>query len=126
MIFRIAFEPRGRYLVAAGGTSYLVPLDGRPPRPLTELSGGAQEGAAVSPSGRRVASAWGFGGGERELRVWDVETGESWGFPLPVPSVAAGEGHEGTIQSLTFVSESVLLTGGDGGVRRWDVENRPE
>jgi WD40 repeat protein len=121
VIFRIAFEPRGRYLVAAGGTSYLVPLDGRPPRPLTELRGSA-EGAAVSPSGRRVASAWGWGPGEKELRLWDLETGESWGFPLPVPSTPAGEGHEGTIQSLTFASESVLLTAGDGGVRRWDVE----
>ena len=124
----IAFEPRGRYLVAAGdvvpvgkGRVYVVPLDGRPPRRLPGFPEGGLRGAAVSPSGRRVASGWGWGPGERTLHVWDVETGESRRLELPPPAGPAGE--DWGVQSLSFVGESVLLTAGAGGIRRWDLES---
>jgi WD40 repeat protein len=53
--------------------------------------------------------------------VWDVETGESRRLELPPPAGPAGE--EWGLQSFSFVGESVLLTAGAGGIRRWDLES---
>jgi WD40 repeat protein len=128
----LGFDPRGRYLVAAqdwpGGGIYVVPLDGRPPRQLPGSNIGFHS-AAVSPSGRRVATAWGYGEGvwgygegEKAVHVWDVETGESRRFALPAAAAPEGEQPTQGVGSLSFIGDSVLLTGDMEGVRRWDLE----
>jgi WD40 repeat protein len=112
------------------GSVHVVPLDGRPPQRLPGFPVGGLNEAAISPSGRRVAAAWGFGPGERTLHVWDVESGESQRFELPAATTRTGEpGTESSaeprgqaVESLAFLSDSVLLTGGDGGIRRWNLE----
>jgi len=131
----LVFDPRGRYLFAAGGQNraYVVPLDGSPPRRLpgapvsSPLAGGA-----VSPSGRLVATAFWFGQGEKTLRVYDVETGELRTFDLPDPAngaspagerSAGGSGFERGVKDLHFADESTLYTAGHGGIRRWDLRN---
>jgi serine/threonine protein kinase/WD40 repeat protein len=125
----LGFDPRGRDLVAAqdwqGGGVYVVPLDGRPPRRLPGFTAWPHS-AAVSPSGRLVATAWGGvapgARGERTLYVWDVETEESRHFALPVAPGSEGEEPKEGVWSLAFLGDSVLLTGDTEGVRRWDLE----
>jgi len=128
----LAFEGRGRYLVAVGGSDAveIVPLAGSPPRRLQAFSEEALlNGAAVSPSGRLVATAYWFGRGEKTLRVWDVESGAMKVFPLPpserdsVPGQSRGNqtGYEQGVARLAFLDDSTLYTSGDGGLRRWNL-----
>ncbi|MGE5345770.1 MAG: hypothetical protein ACM3JH_07435, partial [Acidithiobacillales bacterium] len=123
----LAFDPRGRFLFCVGSSLWIVPLDGRPP---LELSGFTRVpwilGAAVSPSGRSVAAAYGSGEGDRTLRVWDLETGASRAYDLPQPPRPADPSVSrfdptGGIDSLAFEGESTLWSAGYGGVRRWDL-----
>ena len=133
----IIFDPRGRYLIAPGGGgiaqreagAWVFPLDGSKARLLacsTRASG--FNSAAISPSGRFVATANFFGSGERRLCAWDVETGRLRHFELPEPgrvdssASQAPTGYERGVQSLAFAGESTILTAGDGGLRRWNLE----
>jgi WD40 repeat protein len=54
--------------------------------------------------------------------VWDIETGEARRFELPVPAGSASAGKARSVSSLSFIGDSVLLTGDSAGIRRWDVE----
>ena len=88
----LAFDSGGRYLFTTTvlGRATILPLNGDAPRSLAGFTSGTiLETAAVSPSGRRVATAFNFGSGPRVLRVWDLETGESRSFPLPGTGSAA-------------------------------------
>ena len=129
-----AFDPKGRFLFAVGNQdqAWVVPLDGAPAKRLAGFSKDTGlAAAAVSPSGRYAATAFGSGRGEKTLRVWDTNTWEMRTFELPGssrPSSPPGQLHEqsanpweGGIGSLTFVDETTLYSGGDGGVRRWDL-----
>jgi WD40 repeat protein len=126
--------PKGDFVFVVGllGGAYVVPLDGGP---ALRLEGFAEDtslwSAAVSPSGRRVATAHGMAGGEKALRVWDLDSGEHWRFELPEGSTvpARGQGstpreseHDRVIRGLGFAGESTLYSGGDGGIHRWDLD----
>jgi serine/threonine protein kinase/WD40 repeat protein len=127
----IAFDPGGHYLFAVGHSdnAWIVPLDGSPGRKLDEYSKDTMlNGAAVSPTGRRVATAFGFGTGSKTLRVWDVETGQVRLFDLPKPqpppggASAAPTGSEAGVWDLAFLDDSTLFTAGDGGIHRWNLD----
>jgi WD40 repeat protein len=136
-VLDLAFDPRGGQLVRLGWTGkpgaggvYVVPLDGSPARELTkpdEQTNDRDIGAwriAVSPGGRRVATASFLGGKvEPRLWVWDVETGKLRLFELPPPaSLATNPLYRCAVGDLHFVDESTLYTAGDGGLRRWNVD----
>ncbi|HWC66019.1 MAG TPA: WD40 repeat domain-containing protein, partial [Thermoanaerobaculia bacterium] len=128
-----AFDPAGRFLFCAASTGpnassvWMVPLDGRPPFELKGFSRAPWINAvAVSPSGRIVAAAYGVGLGDRTLRVWNLETGETRAYPLPVPPSPRGAKADrpdsgGGIVNLAFAAESTIYSAGYGGVRRWDL-----
>jgi DNA-binding winged helix-turn-helix (wHTH) protein/WD40 repeat protein len=120
----LVFDPRGRFLFVVGsqGKVYVVPLDGSPPRRFEGLSDeNMRTAAAISPSGRRVATAPCFGQGPRKLHVWDLDTNERRVFDLPEGSPSE-TGWEQAVIDLAFTDESTLYTAGDGGVRRWNLE----
>jgi WD40 repeat protein len=128
----LAFDPMGRYLFAVGNSdhAWIVPLDGSPARKLPAFSEDTLIcGAAVSPSGRRVAWAFCYGRGPKTLRVWDTEAEQLRLLELPPhvpPSPAGGDtpqptGYESQVASLAFADETTLYSGGDGGIRRWDL-----
>jgi hypothetical protein len=81
--------------------------------------------AAVSPSGRRVATAWMYGPGARTLRLHDVDTGETRVFPLPTQAASSrstSRAFEGVVDGIGFLDESTAYTSGWAGLRRWDLE----
>jgi WD40 repeat protein len=129
-VLNLAFEPHGRFLfLSKYGPATIVPLDGSPARLLeNRLQDSARMAAAVSPNGRRVATAFSaYGTTEKTLRVWDLETGQEQIFDLPRVPAQSGEltaaGIEWTVQSLAFVGESTLYSAGAGGIRRWNLED---
>jgi WD40 repeat protein len=120
---RMVFDPQGRFLfvVETQDRPYVVPLDGSPPRRLEQFSDETNlSAAAVSPSGRRVATAYNNGRGPKTLRVWDLDTGEMRLFDLP-EGTSSEEAYERGIEDVGFADESTLYTAGDGGIRRWDL-----
>jgi len=135
LIASLAFDPKGRYLFAVGNQdrAWVVPLDGSAPRKLQGFSEDTLlHAAAVSPSGRLVATAFFYGRGEKTLRVWNLETGELRRFDLPESqgTVTGGNearlgptGYERGIVSVAFADDSTLYTAGDGGLRRWNLES---
>jgi WD40 repeat protein len=127
----LAFDRRGRYLIVStypGDNTWIVSLDGSPPRRLSEDSNQTILSAfAFSPTGRYVARAFYYGTGPKTLRIWDVEAGVLHLFDLPVPqrppgSTSRPNGFEGMINALAFLDDSTLYTAGDGGLRRWNLE----
>jgi WD40 repeat protein len=65
---------------------------------------------AISPDGRRVAG----GGSDQTIRIWAVDQAGS-------PSVLL-KGHTGEVNSVAFLSGSILMSGSnDGTLRLWDV-----
>jgi WD40 repeat protein len=129
-----AFDPGGRYLFAVGirDQAWIIPLDDSPPRQLPAHSDSTfLLGAAASPTGRFVATAFFFGEGEKTLRVWEVETGTLRVFDLPPSTTERGEssdsagktGYERGVTRLHFADDSTLYTSGDGGIRRWDLDS---
>jgi WD40 repeat protein len=126
----MAFDPKGRFVFAVGGMSqaWVYPVDGSPVRRLECPIGGGFNSAAVSPSGRRVATAFFYGKGPARLCAWDLETGERRQFDLPEGERAAPTaspvrtGYEQGVFHLAFADENRLFTAGDGGLRLWDLE----
>jgi WD40 repeat protein len=122
----LAFDSKGRYLFAVGSQDFwIVPLDGSPPRKQQRLSEDSLPvAAAVSPSGRVVATAFALGQGDKTLRVWDVETDALRSFDLPDTrsAIESGTGWEQGVMHLSFADDSTLYTLGDGGLYRWNLE----
>jgi WD40 repeat protein len=130
----LAFDSQGQYLLAVGSQDAveIVRLDGHPAK---HLQGFSKEtllwAGAVSPSGRRIATAFGFGGGEKTLRVWDVESGAMKVLALPLSEMGSSDGrapaapsnYGHSIGGLAFADEVTLYTAGDGGLRRWNLES---
>ncbi len=123
------FDPQSQlvFAVTTTGGACAVPLDGSPPVHLPAWGPDALlYTAAVSPSGRQVATAFGFGRGDKVLRLWNLATGAQRRLALPpaAPSMPdVSPIHDRGINTLVFASESVLYSAGDGGIRRWNLEN---
>jgi WD40 repeat protein len=120
----LAIDPAGErvFVTGYGEHLFVLSLDDGEPRRLDgfEATTFMQQGA-FSPSGRLAAAAASFGSGERELQVWDLETGENKRFELPAEvNESAGEP---IVQDLAFADESTLFTAGQNGVLRWDLQS---
>jgi len=123
--YALAFDPHGKYLFVTGeqNRAYVVPLDGCPPRKLPGAPAGPRlHGAAVSPSGRLVATALSTGrsalthhklfrdaGACRPAELLDLTSGESRALP------AFGECVHG---SALGGSGSLAVTGDREGIVR--------
>jgi WD40 repeat protein len=119
------------FAVEGDGRAYVAPLDGSPVRRLEGFGPDTMLlAAAISPSGRFVATAWGFGGGEKSLRVWDLTSGAVRRLDLPLSANRPGDRgdtrgsavYDGSITSLAFLGDSVLLSAGNGGIRRFELD----
>jgi WD40 repeat protein len=115
------FDREGRYLLVVSlGDAWVVPLDGGPARLMVPAVDHRQiEQGAISPSGKRVASAYFIGQGPFELYIVDVATGARRAFDLPW--IGDPSEREAGVINLEFLDEETLLTMGGGGLRRWDL-----
>jgi WD40 repeat protein len=119
------FDARGRlYAVAWHGSgsprtsAYLVATDGAPPHLLTRFASSGIQAMALDREGRRLALATGTADPPESplVRILDLRTGTVRDFPVEAASGAA------PIRSLAFAADGALVSGGEGGVQRWDME----
>jgi WD40 repeat protein len=94
-----------------------------PPLTVPSASVGS---ATFDLDGRRVAAAFQqMGpGGPREIRIWDLASGEEQAFNPQVegeecPHPLLGDGY---VDQMHFLPDGRLLTAGTSGVRVWDLE----
>jgi WD40 repeat protein len=124
--YGVTWEPSGRGLAVSApqlGIYSLPALGGRPRRlmayPSTRVALGA---LAFDRAGRRlaVASLYAPEPKQQLLHLIEVETGAARSFPLW--TAGAGSGFAGQVRAVTFLPGAAsLLTGGDGGLRQWDL-----
>jgi WD40 repeat protein len=129
---RLTIDSGGQRLftVGYGHDLFVVPIDGAEPTRLEGFSGDSQlQQGAFSPSGRLAAAATFQSSDQRELRVWNLETGDVKVFDLPLPANESAEGSSSSGQeqnfpvwTLEFSDESTVFTAGTDGVLRWDLE----
>lgn len=115
----LAFDPSARYLLRDGPLSILSLEDGS--ETMLEDTGGWFYGLAFDSTGRRAAAAPSFGvrSDQALLRAWDLETGESWQYDLRRD---CPKGLDCLVSELRFLPDGRIITGGPGGLRRWDLE----
>jgi serine/threonine protein kinase/WD40 repeat protein/tetratricopeptide (TPR) repeat protein len=126
--FRAGLRPDGRVALAVAGSTTgreLIrlsdPATGRPiGRPARHLHGWTIRALALSPDGRRFATAsYPAGILAGEVRLWDAETG----WPLLWPFL-----HTNYASALAFRPDGRVLAAGDyhGLVRLWDPDTGRE
>ncbi len=114
----IAVSPDGETILVGTqkreGGDLLLSLDGSSRRLLTGF-GNQTSAVAFSPDGRLAAGAGGtFDGDENVIRVWDVASGQELTVLMPRADL-----HEWALQ---FTADNRLLSSGQDGLRRWNVE----
>jgi WD40 repeat protein len=133
----LTFDGSGQLLAGTGTPGvFIVSLQDGSVRRLEGFSGEhlVKRGAAFSPSGRLFAAGSGFAppGLEKELRIWDLETGESRVFGLDQTRIPRGGGNDdaqwdtrlvAAIENLAFSDESTLYSAGHEGLLRWNLED---
>jgi WD40 repeat protein len=115
----LAVDPTGENLLSTGygDKIFLVSLTGAEPRRLEGFGSDTVQDGTFSPSGRLVAAASTLTERRATLRVWDLSSGESRVFDQPQDPEA-----EFFIDSIAFVDETTLYTGGTYGLLRWGLE----
>ena len=105
-----------------------MPLDGSPVRTLRGFGEDALlETGAISPKGLLLATASVMATEPSVLRVWELDSQEARTFALPsgVPgrddTGVVSSSSVGGIHDLHFADEETLFTGGEGGLRRWNL-----
>ncbi len=120
-----AIAPDGaNILVGGAGGAHLLPVSGGEGRRVMERPrDGGLYAVAFDHTGRRAAAAGGYSptSAPKLLRVFDLPGGALRELAL-IPPGESGEGYNWGVRDLAF-TEGHLISGGDGGVRRFDPES---
>jgi WD40 repeat protein len=119
----LEFSRDGSQVIVGSRTGVLI-VDGSKWAIVKKLGLDSTQGSCISrqgriglsPDGRRVASAF---VSSHKVTLWDVKTGTR---------VSSGEGHEATVQDLSFSSTGALMASGgdDETTRIWDLRKSAE
>jgi WD40 repeat protein len=124
MVFpRLAMDPAGKFVVVTGRTDvFVAPLDGGTSRKLEGFSAASYYlCVALDPEGRLVAAAPQAGPvSDKVIRIWDLESRESWTLG---PLESAGDGGQGGFVTLSFLPGGQIISSGSGGLHLWSLEN---
>jgi WD40 repeat protein len=118
-VITIAVSPDGEHILAGTRKSkepgdLLLSLDGSSRRVLTGFRH-YTNGVAFSPDGRLAAGVGGwFADDENVIRVWDVASGAELMVLVPEADFV--------IDSTQFTADNRLLSTGQDGLRRWNIE----
>ena len=109
-------------LVAAPNTgAFLVQPDNVAPRQLVRVPAPGLYTGALNTRVGLAAVGVNFASESKDMALYvvDLESGDTRSFPL-----REGEGlnpYAGQVTSLGFAADGSLISGGDGGISRWDV-----
>jgi len=107
-------------LVATMGLgAFLVEPDGAPPRSLEGVPPRCLQPAALDTRLGLAAAADGWAPEPGALHIVELASGATRSFPLRDPE--SRDSFEGGLTSLGFGADGSLMSGGDGGVYRWDL-----
>ena len=118
----LAIDPTGHWIaVTTTGGAAIVPLAGGPVRRLTGFDPGTWIGGiAFNPDGSSLAACALRGtAADKVIRIWDLETQE---VVILGPIAQAGEGFAGQTMGLAFLPDGSLVSSGQGGMRRWNIQ----
>jgi WD40 repeat protein len=122
-VWRVVFDPTGRYIAAAGEEGVVQVWDAVSGGPVAQMVGheileGATAGInslAFSPDGERLLTA----GWDHTVRVWETRTGKE---------LFKYTGHTGMVLDVLFDSSGTYAAsaGSEGTVRVWDAGSGAE
>ncbi len=126
MCYDVGIDPSGHDLVIASPFMgiYRVPIEGGTARKLVDLAGRrlALSGVAFHPSKPLLAVGSNYAAPSEALSLFVVDvTSGSW-RAWPVREEPVADPYAGGIEDAVFAADGSLLTAGDGGIKRWDVE----
>jgi WD40 repeat protein len=99
--------------------AFLVDPEGAPPRRLEGVPPRCLQPAALDTRLGLAAAADGWAPEPGALHIVELESGATRSFPLRDPE--SRDSFEGSLTSLGFGADGSLMSGGDGGVYRWDL-----
>ena len=127
MCYDVGVEPSGRDVVVASPFKgiYVVPIQGGEARQIVDLAGRrlALSGVAFDDATHRVAVGSTYAPGTEELSLFVIDLVTGARTVLRERAGPSDNPYEGNVEDMVFAPDGSLITAGDGGVKRWDVEN---
>lgn len=116
LIYCVAYSPNGELLASGDANGRIIIWDVKMCKPAVDMDGpGGMFSLAFSSNGKWLASV-----SNREVRIWNVSTGEKVGTPY--------QGHKGVVSSVSFSPDDscVVSTSYDGTINIWSLEKRED
>jgi WD40 repeat protein len=127
MCYDVAIDPSGRGIALSSPFMgiYVVPLDGGEPRRLVNLAGRrlAVTAIAFDAGGRRLAVGSCYAPPTSELSLFVVDLRSGSYRTLPLRNGVPEDPYAGHVYDAVFSPRGRLLTAGDGGLKRWNLED---
>lgn len=126
-VYGVAWSPSGRELAISApplGVFTMPARGGTPRRILDDPSLKVALGrVAFDDTGRRVVVVTHYAPDPREQRLYVIDLDSGAVRSLPLASEASGGGFAGQARAVAFTDEGQVLTAGDNGLRRWDLDS---
>jgi WD40 repeat protein len=126
MCYDIGVEPAGHDVVVASPFKgiYVVPIQGGAARQIVDLAGRrlALSGIAFDDATHRVAVGSTYAPGPEELSLFVIDLVTGARKELRERAGPSDDPYSGHVDDMAFAPDGSLLTAGDDGVKRWNIE----
>jgi WD40 repeat protein len=127
MCYDAGIDPAGHDIVVASPFMgiYRVPIEGGAARKIVDLTGRrlALSAVAFHPSKPLLAVGSTYAAPSEKLSLFVVDVVSGKWRALPARDEPSADPYAGNIEDATFAADGSLLTAGDGGIKRWDLES---